>query len=193
LTDQPKATLDFQNLPTAQEVLESLAKTSFDPSTRHWANAVLLRQTPDGSDDLAELVKVPAGQKLLSLLEPRTLSRLFKISTLKTWVPGEEIKLPEDGVAILLKGGCELNSQTVVLAPATSNTPLSFLGLLDYLGGAGTSGSRHGLRATHLGLVALTFDGPAFGELLDVAPVLEVELTRQLAWACSPETKLQLH
>ena len=193
LTDQPKATLDFQNLPTAQEVLESLAKTSFDPSTRHWASAVLLRQTPEGSDDLAGLAKVPAGQKLLSLLEPRTLSRLFKISTLKTWVPGEEIKLPEDGVAILLKGGCELNSQTLVLAPATSNTPLSFLGLLDYLGGAGTTSSRHGFRATYLGLVALTFDGPAFRELLDVAPVLEVELTRQLARACSPESKLQLH
>ena len=35
--------------------------------------------------------------------------------------------------------------------------------------------------------------GTAFRELLDVAPVLEVELTRQLAWACSPESKLQLH
>ena len=39
----------------------------------------------------------------------------------------------------------------------------------------------------------LPFDGAGFRELLDIAPVLEVELTRQLAWACSPETTLQLH
>ena len=193
LTDQPKASLHFHNLPSFQTVLEGLANTSFDPCTRRWANAILLRQTPDGDDAFTKLIQVPSGQKLLSLLEPRTLLRLPRITSIRNWQPGEAIKLPPKGVAILLGGGCEMSNQTQLSAPPTSDTPLSFLGLLDYLGGEGTSGDRDSLRASDAGLEALIFDEQAFRELLDVAPVLEVELTRQLAWACSPERNLQLH
>lgn len=193
LDNQANATLNFQNLPSARDVLANLARSSFDTATRRWANAVLLQNTPEDDDILTWLAERPTGQKLLSLLEPRTLSRLPAISTWRTWSSGEEIRLPHKGVAIVLNGGCELNNLSFVRAPTTSNTPLSFLGLLDHLGGPGTSGPRDGLRADHDGLMALVFDGAGFRELLDIAPVLEVELTRQLAWACSPETTLQLH
>ena len=193
LDNQANATLNFQNLPSARDVLANLARSSFDTATRRWANAVLLQNTPEDDDILTWLAERPTGQKLLSLLEPRTLSRLPAISTWRTWSSGEEIRLPHKGVAIVLNGGCELNNLSFVRAPTTSSTPLSFLGLLDHLGGPGTSGPRDGLQADHDGLMALVFDGAGFRELLDIAPVLEVELTRQLAWACSPETTLQLH
>ena len=193
LKQRPQATLNFQNLPSPEGVLESVAKSSFDPSTRRWATAVRLGQTPDENEELTRLAKRPAGQKLLSLLEPRTLSRLPALSSIQAWKQGEEITLSEDGVFILLSGGCELNNQTVLLAPTTNDSPLRFLGLLDYLGGSGTSGGRDNIHACELGLVALTFHGSDFRELLDVAPVLEAELTRQLAWACSPKKTLQLH
>ncbi len=193
LKHRPQATLNFQNLPSPEGVLESVAKSSFDPSTRRWATAVRLGQTPDENEELTRLAKRPAGQKLLSLLEPRTLSRLPTLSSIQTWKQGEEITLSEDGVFILLRGGCAINNQTVLLASTTSDSPLRFLGLLDYLGGSGTSGGRDNIRACELGLVALTFHGSDFRELLDIAPVLEAELTRQLAWACSPKKTLQLH
>ena len=193
LKHRPQATLNFQNLPSPEGVLESVAKSSFDPSTRRWATAVRLGQTPDENEELTRLAKRPAGQKLLSLLEPRTLSRLPTLSSIQTWKQGEEITLSEDGVFILLRGGCALNNQTVLLASTTNDSPLRFLGLLDYLGGSGTSGGRDNIRACELGLVALTFHGSDFRELLDIAPVLEAELTRQLAWACSPKKTLQLH
>ena len=193
LKHRPQATLNFQNLPSPEGVLESVAKSSFDPSTRRWATAVRLGQTPDENEELTRLAKRPAGQKLLSLLEPRTLSRLPTLSSIQTWKRGEEITLSEDGVFILLRGGCALNNQTVLLASTTNDSPLRFLGLLDYLGGSGTSGGRDNIRACELGLVALTFHGSDFRELLDIAPVLEAELTRQLAWACSPKKTLQLH
>jgi len=192
LADHPVASLDMQHLPSLTSVLGTLADHPCDAATQHWAAAV---QQPSSLPDsvISQLVTTPAGRKLMSLLEPRSLRRLPQLSRIETWVAAAEIQLPHEGVALLLRGSCERNGQSLAVASTVSDDRLSFLGLLDYLGGTGTSGSRDGLRAASGGLDALVFDRRAFQELLDVAPVLEDEITRQLARACGAASGVQLH
>ena len=58
--------------------------------------------------------------------------------------------------------------------PYLALQPLGAGYLLDYLGGSGTSGGRDNIHACEFGLVALTFHGSDFRELLDVALCLRL-------------------
>jgi len=63
--------------------------------------------------------------------------------------------------------------------------PITFIGLVDYLLGPGTSPTmdRTELSAAAGGCRWLTFERRHFRELLDIAPVLETQIIRQLALA----------
>ena len=194
LVDHPPASLTFKELPTVQDVLLSLCRAPSDTSTQHWAEALLRRETPGNAHLMSKLMMTATGQKLMSLLEPRTLLRLARLGSIQTWSPPAlNVQLPIGGVALILRGSCLQGGRCLATAATEPENPMMFLGLLDYLGGAGTSGTREGITASEHGLEALLFERRAFQELLDVAPVLEVEITRQLAWACGRDRTVQLH
>ena len=197
-------------LPEAAEVLEGLWLDT-DPSVALWALMVLrqvdsrqaerLLQTPRTGlpssktlkgflegEQLAsiEILAAIADQPLIQRLEPGALVGLDHLCNLRQWRQGDPIERPAGGVLILLAGSCEQRQSLVPgSAPKTiaEHGSGTIVGLADYFG-EHKSGSQARLVASPDGCSALVFSRTGFGNLLDVSPIFEQSLIRELAISC---------
>ena len=197
-------------LPAPASVLEELWLHP-DPDVALWALMVLrkldadraqrLHQTPRAGLPASEaltaflqgqelpgraLLDAIADQPLIQRLEPCTLLDLQRLCRLQHWRQGDAIALPEGGVLILVAGGCEHRRS---LLPGSVPTLLvahgvgSIVGLADYFGDR-SSGPALRLVAAAEGCSALVCSRTGFSELLDVSPIFEQSLIRELATSC---------
>ncbi len=197
-------------LPEAAEVFEGLWLDT-DPSVALWALMVLrqvdnrqaerLLQTPRTGlpssktlkgflegEQLAsiEILAAIADQPLILRLEPGALVGLDRLCNLRQWRQGDPIERPAGGVLILLAGSCEQRQSLVPgSAPKTiaEHGSGTILGLADYFG-EHKSGSQARLVASPDGCSALMFSRTGFGNLLDISPIFEQSLIRELAISC---------
>ena len=197
-------------LPEAAEVLEGLWLDT-DPSVALWALMVLrqvdsrqaerLLQTPRTGlpssktlkgflegEQLAsiEILAAIADQPLIQRLEPGALVGLDRLCNLRQWRQGDPVERPGGGVLILLAGSCEQRQSLVPgSAPKTiaEHGSGTIVGLADYFG-EHKSGSQARLVASPDGCSALVFSRTGFGNLLDVSPIFEQSLIRELAISC---------
>jgi hypothetical protein len=197
-------------LPEATEVLEGLWLDT-DPSVALWALMVLrqvdsrqaerLLQTPRTGlpssktlkgflegEQLAsiEILAAIADQPLIQRLEPGALVGLDRLCNLRQWRQGDPVERPAGGVLILLAGSCEQRQSLVPgSAPKTiaEHGSGTIVGLADYFG-EHKSGSQARLVASPDGCSALVFSRTGFGNLLDVSPIFEQSLIRELAISC---------
>ena len=197
-------------LPEATEVLEGLWLDT-DPSVALWALMVLrqvdsrqaerLLQTartglPSSKtlkgflegEQLAsiEILAAIADQPLIQRLEPGALVGLDRLCNLRQWRQGDPVERPAGGVLILLAGSCEQRQSLVPgSAPKTiaEHGSGTIVGLADYFG-EHKSGSQARLVASPDGCSALVFSRTGFGNLLDVSPIFEQSLIRELAISC---------
>ncbi|MCP9908893.1 cyclic nucleotide-binding protein [Cyanobium sp. BA20m-p-22] len=197
-------------LPEAAEVLEGLWLDT-DPSVALWALMVLrqvdsrqaerLLQTPRTGlpssktlkgflegEQLAsiEILAAIADQPLIQRLEPGALVGLDRLCNLRQWRQGDPVERPAGGVLILLAGSCEQRQSLVPgSAPKTiaEHGSGTIVGLADYFGEP-KSGSQARLVASPDGCSALVFSRTGFGNLLDVSPIFEQSLIRELAISC---------
>jgi hypothetical protein len=132
-----------------------------------------------------ELAATPTGVALLASLEPRVLLQFPRLSQLDQAGEGQLFTLEADAVALLLAGSCRRRNGEDLRAAQSAAAPITFIGLVDYLLGLGTSPGidRTELSAATGGCRWLTFQRRHFRELLDIAPVLETLIIRQLALA----------
>lgn len=116
------------------------------------------------------------------------LLQLPRLCRLQQVVAGEAITLEPDGVALLLEGCCRQATGQELQAGQSGGAALAFIGLIDYLLGHGTSpeSALSNLRAGPGGCRWLAFQRRHFRELIDIAPVLETLIIRQLALANQP-------
>lgn len=182
-----------------------------DPSVALWALMVLrqadsnqaerLLQTPRAGlpssralmgflegEQLAniQILTAIANQPLIQRLEPRILLDLHRLCNLRQWRQGDQIERPAGGVLILLAGSCEQRQSLVPgSAPKTiaEHGTGTIVGLADYFG-EHKSGSQARLVASPDGCSALVFSRTGFGNLLDVSPIFEQSLIRELAISC---------
>jgi hypothetical protein len=197
-------------LPEAAEVLEGLWLDT-DPSVALWALMVLrqvdsrqaerMLQTPRTElpssktlkgflegEQLAsiEILAAIADQPLIQRLEPGALVGLDRLCNLRQWRQGDPVERPGGGVLILLAGSCEQRQSLVPgSAPKTiaEHGSGTIVGLADYFG-EHKSGSQARLVASPDGCSALVFSRTGFGNLLDVSPIFEQSLIRELAISC---------
>ena len=197
-------------LPEATEVLEGLWLDT-DPNVALWALMVLrqvdsrqaerMLQTPRTglpssktlkgfleSEQLAsiEILAAIADQPLIQRLEPGALVGLDRLCNLRQWRQGDPVERPAGGVLILLAGSCEQRQSLVPgSAPKTiaEHGSGTIVGLADYFGEP-KSGSQARLVASPDGCSALVFSRTGFGNLLDVSPIFEQSLIRELAISC---------
>ena len=197
-------------LPEATEVLEGLWLDT-DPSVALWALMVLrqvdsrqaerLLQTsrtglPSSKtlkgflegEQLAsiEILAAIADQPLIQRLEPGALVGLDRLCNLRQWRQGDPVERPAGGVLILLAGSCKQRQSLVPgSAPKTiaEHGTGTIVGLADYFGEP-KSGSQARLVASPDGCSALMFSRTGFGNLLDVSPIFEQSLIRELAISC---------
>jgi hypothetical protein len=197
-------------LPEAAEVLEGLWLDT-DPSVALWALMVLrqvdsrqaerLLQTPRTGlpssrtlkgflegEQLAsiEILAAIADQPLIQRLEPGALVGLNRLCNLRQWRQGDPVERPAGGVLIVLDGSCEQRQSLVPgSAPKTiaEHGSGTIVGLADYFG-EHKSGSQARLVASPDGCCALVFSRTGFGNLLDVSPIFEQSLIRELAISC---------
>lgn len=144
-------------------------------------------ETLESSDILTQLGEVPLAElPLIERLEPPTLLKLHRLVRLHHWRQGDPIERPRNGVLILLKGRCELRQSLVPgSAPKTiaAYGPGAILGLADYFGELQSVAAAK-VVATGQGCSALICTRRDFQELLDVSPVFEQSLIRDLAVSC---------
>jgi len=197
-------------LPEAAAVLEGLWLDT-DPSVALWALMVLrqvdsrqaerMLQTPRTGlpssralkgflegEQLAsiEILAAIADQPLIQRLEPGALVGLDRLCNLRQWRQGDPIERPAGGVLILLAGSCEQRQSLVPgSAPKTiaEHGSGTIVGLADYFGEP-KSGSQARLVASPDGCSALVFSRTGFGNLLDISPIFEQSLIRELAISC---------
>ena len=197
-------------LPEATEVLEGLWLDT-DPNVALWALMVLrqvdsrqaerMLQTPRTGlpssktlkgflegEQLAsiEILAAIADQPLIQRLEPGALVGLDRLCNLRQWRQGDPVERPAGGVLILLAGSCEQRQSLVPgSAPKTiaEHGSGTIVGLADYFGEP-KSGSQARLVASPDGCSALVFSRTGFGNLLDVSPIFEQSLIRELAISC---------
>ena len=197
-------------LPEAAEVLEGLWLDT-DPNVALWALMVLrqvdsrqaerMLQTPRTGlpssktlkgflegEQLAsiEILAAIADQPLIQRLEPGALVGLDRLCNLRQWRQGDPVERPAGGVLILLAGSCEQRQSLVPgSAPKTiaEHGSGTIVGLADYFGEP-KSGSQARLVASPDGCSALVFSRTGFGNLLDVSPIFEQSLIRELAISC---------
>ena len=197
-------------LPEATEVLEGLWLDT-DPNVALWALMVLrqvdsrqaerMLQTPRTGlpssktlkgflegEQLAsiEILAAIADQPLIQRLEPGALVGLDRLCNLRQWRQGDPVERPAGGVLILLAGSCEQRQSLVPgSAPKTiaEHGSGTIVGLADYFGEP-KSGSQARLVASPDGCTALVFSRTGFGNLLDVSPIFEQSLIRELAISC---------
>ena len=76
----------------------------------------------------------------MGYLEPAVLLQLPRLGQPRQWGEGEPIALPSDSVLLLLEGDWERAGRPVAQCPdqGQAEAPPALVGLLDYLGGAGT-------------------------------------------------------
>jgi hypothetical protein len=179
------APLVFEQLPDRDTVLRSLCGPDGDPDSQQWAQALLAQQPPQGHALWVDLAARPAGVALLASLEPRALLQLPRLCRLQHAAEGEPIQLEPDAVAMLLDGSCSQRSGERLSAGQSPAAPITMIGLIDYLLGPGTGPdpALTGLNAAPGGCRWLTFQRRQFRELIDIAPVLETLMIRQLALA----------
>ena len=197
-------------LPEAAAVLEGLWLDT-DPSVALWALMVLrqvdsrqaerMLQTPRTGlpssktlkgflegEQLAsiEILAAIADQPLIQRLEPGALVGLDRLCNLRQWRQGDPVERPAGGVLILLAGSCEQRQSLVPgSAPKTiaEHGSGTIVGLADYFG-EHKRGSQAKLVASPDGCSALVFSRTGFGNLLDVSPIFEQSLIRELAISC---------
>jgi hypothetical protein len=179
------APLVFEQLPDRDTVLRSLCGPDGDPDSQQWAQALLAQQPPQGHALWVDLAAKPAGVALLASLEPRALLQLPRLCRLQHAAEGEPINLEPDAVAMLLDGSCSQRSGERLSAGQSTAAPITMIGLIDYLLGHGTGPdpALTGLSAAPGGCRWLTFQRRQFRELIDITPVLEALMIRQLALA----------
>ncbi len=139
---------------------------------------------------LAELAALPAGERMLGCLEAGVLLDLAQRASLQRWPAGGAIPLDGDAVALMVRGSCRQHQQPLLAAAGAD--AFAFLGLLDYMGGCSDS-DRQGISAGEQGCDLLLFQRGAFRDLLDVSPVLEQALIRQLARGYAGQHRQRLH
>ena len=197
-------------LPEPAAVLEELWLHP-DPDVALWALMVLrqldadrarrLRQTPRSGlpvsgtqaaflegEPLAarDLLDAITSQPLIRRLEPGVLLALHRFCRLEHWRQGDPLERPDGSVLLLLAGSCE---QRRSLMPGAAPQTLAehgageIIGLADYFGDRSSS-SQARLVAAAEGCSALVFSRSAFSGLLDVSPILEQSLIRDLAISC---------
>jgi len=188
LDHQAHQPLALDPLPPPDAVLRALCGADSDPASQDWARALLAQQTPQENPLWPELAATPAGMALLSSLEPRALLQLPRLCRLQQVAAGEAITLEPEGVALLLEGCCRQANGQELQAGQSAGAALTFIGLIDYLLGHGTSpdSALKGLTAGPGGCRWLAFQRRHFRELIDIAPVLETLIIRQLALANRP-------
>ncbi|MEB3332939.1 MAG: 4Fe-4S binding protein [Synechococcaceae cyanobacterium] len=198
------------SLPEQAAVLEELWLHP-DPDVALWALMVLrqldadrarrLHQTPrvglPASEALTAfqsgqelpgraLLAAIAEQPLIQRLEPGTLLDLHRVCSLRHWRRGEGMERPQDIVWILVAGGCE---QRRSLLPGSAPQTLAvhgageIVGLADYFGDR-RSRPAESLVAAAEGCSALECSRTGFSALLDVSPIFEQSLIRELAISC---------
>lgn len=202
--------LQLSQLPEAAEILEELWLDT-DPSVSLWALMVLrqldapraerrtkaLRAGLPTSAKLTaflrgeqllshEVLTIIAEQPLVQRLEPSALLELHRLSSLQEWFQGDSIELPSAGVLILIRGRCE---QRESLVPGSAPKKMSehcsgeILGLANYFGDL-SIGAKARFVAAPQGCSALAFTHAGFSELIDVSPIFEQALIRELALHC---------
>ena len=181
-------------LPEPEAVLQRLAgpdgSGALAAPEQRWAADRLAQRIPGGSSLLAELAALPAGEALLGHLEAPVLLDLAQLASLQHWEAGQAIPFDGDAVALLLRGSCRQHQQPLLAAAGAE--AFAWLGLLDYMGGCSDS-DRQGISAGEEGCDLLLFQRGAFRDLLDVSPVLEQALIRQLARGCAGQHRQRLH
>ena len=111
---------------------------------------------------------------------------LNRLCNLRQWRQGDPVERPAGGVLIVLDGSCEQRQSLVPgSAPKTiaEHGTGTIVGLADYFG-EHKSGSQARLVASPDGCCALVFSRTGFGNLLDVSPIFEQSLIRELAISC---------
>jgi CRP-like cAMP-binding protein len=188
--------LQADSLPQAAEILEGLWLDS-DPNVALWALMVLRQLDADRAQRLTQapgselptsrpILTAIADQPLIQRLEPGALLNLPRLCSLQQWRQGDPIERPGGGVLILLAGRCSQRQSLVPgSAPKTlaEHGPGSTVGLADYFGAPG-SGAKTSLITSPEGCTALVFSRAGFTELLDVSPIFEQSLIRELAISC---------
>jgi CRP-like cAMP-binding protein len=197
-------------LPEAGEVLEGLWLDT-DPNVALWANIILQQLYPERSNRLLQTPrtglpvdatltafiqdKQPPSLEIISLLaqlpliqrfEPATLLHLDRLCSLRHWRVGDPIETTPRGVLIVLAGQCDHRQSLEPDSPPTSiasHGKGSILGLANYFGES-NSVQQPDLVAAEHGCSALAFSRTGFRELLDVSPVFEQSLLRDLAINC---------
>jgi len=203
----PAPTKAFNPLPEAAEVLEDLWLDT-DPSVALWASMILRQLHPERSQRLLltprtglpidatlaaflqgeqpaclDIVSTLAELPLIQRFEPSTLLHLHRLCSLHHWRPGDAMATTLGGVLILLTGQCDHRQN---LAPGSAATIMAshgkgtILGLANYFG-EGNSSQQPELVAGKDGCSALAFSRTGFRELLNVSPVFEQSLLRDLA------------
>ncbi len=198
------------HLQQATEILEGLWLDT-DPNVALWALMVLrqldagqaqrLTQTPrtglPASESLTaflqgeqlasrDILTAMAEQPLIQRLEPGTLLALPRLCSLQQWRQGDPIERPGGGVLILLAGRC---AQRQSLVPGSAPKTLaehgagSTVGLADYFGDL-NNGAKTSLIASTQSCTALVFSRTGFTEILDLSPIFEQSLIRELAISC---------
>ena len=133
-----------------------------------------------------EILAAIADQPLIQRLEPSILLELHRVCSLQQWRQGDPIERPAGGVLILLSGQC---AQRQSLVPGSAPKTIAqygagtIIGLADYFGDH-QSGAQSRLVATAQGCRTLLFSRAGFRELLDVSPIFEQSLIRELALNC---------
>jgi hypothetical protein len=141
--------------------------------------AFLQGEQPDCLDIVSQLAELP----LIQQFEPSTLLHFHRLCSLQRWRPAEPIPITLRGVLILLTGQCEHRQSLAPGSPATitaSHGKGTILGLANYFG-EGNSGQQPELVAGKDGCSALAFTRTGFRKLLNVSPVFEQSLLRDLA------------
>ena len=197
-------------LPEATAVLEGLWLHP-DPDVALWALMVLrhvdadraqrLLQTPRSGLPASEtlmaflageplagrdLLDAVAAQPLIQRLEPGLLLGLHHHCQLLHWRQGDAMERPETTVWFLLAGRCEQRRSLLPDSPPQTlaqHGAGELVGLADYFGDRrGGSGERWVASAE--GCSALVCSRTGFAALLDVSPIFEQALIRELAIRC---------
>ena len=187
--------LQLPPLTEAGEILEGLWLDT-DPSVSLWALMVLRQLDPPRAERLtnahrtdlpaSDILTAIADQPLIQRLEPGAFLNLHRLCSLQQRRQGDPIERPSCGVLVLLAGSCEQRESLVPgFAPKTlaEHCAGSIVGLADYFGDL-RSGTKARFVAAPQGCSALVFSRRGFSELIDVSPIFEQALIRELALQC---------
>ncbi len=197
-------------LPDPAAVLEELWLDA-DPNVALWALMVQRRLQPERAEAMrrqprsgqpggafldaflrgeplagSEILTLLADLPLIGRFEPGVLLGLHRLGTLRHWSQGDRMDPGDDAVLVLLRGACEQRRRLAPGSPprkVASEEAGAILGLVDYFGER-RAGERPLWFAAAPGCVALAMSRVAFRELLDVSPIFQQTVIRDLAVAC---------